>query len=161
MKKYSRYQLISPITGSKIYQSSSINKVANKCYQELKETGNTNDNTDFIILNIDTNEPFTYRLNNKKIQEEKNSQTQSDSQNINFLLASKIDELAANIKEINSEITNIKASIKNTRESKPETNLTDTNKMPENKDNQVKQETSNIPNQEPEKKIIENKCIIQ
>jgi hypothetical protein len=60
IKKTYCYQLISPILGDKIHESSSLNKAADKCYQEFKDTGIKSDQ--FVVLNIDTNEPFIFKL---------------------------------------------------------------------------------------------------
>jgi hypothetical protein len=113
MKRQYRYQLISPINGQKIYQTASLKKATEKCYKELKESGSLNNLKDnhFIVLNVDTNEPYTYKLKNKDMDAEKIQKYMDPTQNgggvdeedlakMNVILARKLDI-------VNSNITNI------------------------------------------------------
>jgi hypothetical protein len=80
MNKHNRFQLISPIIGNKIYQSSSFNKGAKKCYDELKGCGK-NDFNDFTIMNLDNYETFKFAIN-KREKHNHNLQQGGNIQNI-------------------------------------------------------------------------------
>jgi hypothetical protein len=125
MKKYHRYQLISPITGQKIYQATSIKKASDKCYKELKDSGFVVNNKDkqFIILNIDTNEPYIFKVKDKNIDFGKslNQQIQNggngeeikpeDLIKINANIADKITKIETNIQDMNTKINNLQTDI--------------------------------------------------
>lgn len=63
-KNRSKYQLISPIVGTKIYQTSSPEKGARHCYDELKLISGVNA-LDFTMMNIDTFETYKYGIADK------------------------------------------------------------------------------------------------
>jgi hypothetical protein len=67
MDRYNRFQLISPIVGDKIYQTSSIKRGAKKCFEELKGCGK-NDFNEFTIMNLDNFETYKFGINNKSSQ---------------------------------------------------------------------------------------------
>jgi len=56
-----KFQLIKPFVSDRIYQTSSMNKAAKKCYQEVKEANLTNIDT-FTMLNVDTKEKYVYQI---------------------------------------------------------------------------------------------------
>jgi hypothetical protein len=56
-----RYQLISPVVGNKIYQTSTAKKGAKKCYHELKGYGPIRD-TEFSVLNLDSYETYKFKI---------------------------------------------------------------------------------------------------
>ncbi len=64
---YHRYQLIYPYIGNTIYRSKSIDKVKNKCYNYLKNLTNIKfiKGGLFIIIDLDDNIIFTYKIKNK------------------------------------------------------------------------------------------------
>lgn len=63
IKKH-KYQLIYPIFGNKIYHTTSLKGGAQKCYDELKYLDVIQDNY-FIVLNIDTNETYKFKIDKK------------------------------------------------------------------------------------------------
>lgn len=69
MSKYHRYQLVSPIVGSKIYQAKSYSKGAKKCYEELKGCRNQNFN-EFTVVDLDDYQTYKFALN--KMEKHKN-----------------------------------------------------------------------------------------
>jgi hypothetical protein len=63
MKKNNNFQLIHPIVGNKIYQTS-FNKASKKCYDELNSLDFHN-HSYFTIINLDTKEVYTFKINKK------------------------------------------------------------------------------------------------
>jgi len=98
-KKF-KFRLVHPIIGTNIYQTSSVHKGVKKCYSELKLLDNL-DISYFSVQNIDTNETYTYKVNNKR------------------------HEIINTIKHIQNDINNINAridSIENKFEKKSNSN---------------------------------------
>ena len=67
-KQKRRYQLVYPYDGKKIYESSSLTKAAQKCYNELKQSVHYNVANKFTILDIDNFKKYDFALKNKNIQ---------------------------------------------------------------------------------------------
>ncbi len=61
-----KYQLLYPNVGSKIYKTKSFDKAIARCYQELKDSISFNNSVEkFVVLNIDTNEIYTFKIKSK------------------------------------------------------------------------------------------------
>lgn len=58
-----KYQLIHPIVGTRLYQTTSLKKGAQKCYDELKSFNNINARQ-FSIINADTYETYQFQIDN-------------------------------------------------------------------------------------------------
>nr|QBK88921.1 MAG: hypothetical protein LCMiAC02_00140 [Mimivirus LCMiAC02] len=65
--KYHRYRLTYPYIGNIIYRSKSINKVAKKCYNNLKNIKNIKYIQEglFIITDLNDNTEYKYQIKNK------------------------------------------------------------------------------------------------
>jgi hypothetical protein len=61
-----KYQLIHPIVGTRVYQTTSLKRGAKKCYEELKSLNNIN-SPSFTVLNVDTYETFKFRIDSTKV----------------------------------------------------------------------------------------------
>ncbi len=69
---YHRYQLTYPYIGNTIYRSKSINKVAKKCYNDLKNLTNIKyikyiREGLFIIIDLNDNIEYKFQIKNKMI----------------------------------------------------------------------------------------------
>ena len=62
-----RYQLIAPVHGDKIYQTTSLNKGAKKCFEELKGCGKNNFNS-FTVMNLDNYETYKFAIGGRHLQ---------------------------------------------------------------------------------------------
>ena len=56
-----RYQLVKPIVSNKIYEASTLNKAASKCYKEVKLNQIAGAST-FTMRNVDTNEITIWKI---------------------------------------------------------------------------------------------------
>jgi hypothetical protein len=56
-----KYQLIHPVVGTRVYQTTSLKKGAKKCYEELKSLNNI-DAAQFSVLNVDTYETYHFQI---------------------------------------------------------------------------------------------------
>jgi|694.fasta_scaffold71106_4 hypothetical protein len=90
-KQKIRYQLVYPYDGKKIYESSSLTKAAQKCYNELKQSVHYNVANKFTILDIDNFKKYDFALKKKNTQfggddnqaQQEPLQIQQNIQNIN------------------------------------------------------------------------------
>lgn len=57
-----RYHLVKPILSDKIYEASTLSRGAKKCFNELKQSGNSNASV-FVIRDIDTQQTYIYGIN--------------------------------------------------------------------------------------------------
>lgn len=64
MNKQHKFQLISPIIGEKIYQTNSIKKGVQKCYDELKAYGLSN-YKEFSVMDTQTYNKYRFAINQK------------------------------------------------------------------------------------------------
>lgn len=60
-----KYQLVYPVIGTRVYQTTSLKKGAKKCYEELKSLENINTSY-FTVLNIDTYETYKFQIDDKE-----------------------------------------------------------------------------------------------
>lgn len=98
-----KYQLIYPIVGTRVYQTTSFKKGAVKCYNELKSLNNINSSY-FTILNLDTYETYKFKINTK-LNPELNPKLNLDTN-----IQDTLNDLNIRVKKIEDTIFNSKNS---------------------------------------------------
>lgn len=61
-KERKRYQLVYPYDGKKVYETSSLNKGAKRCYEELKKTSHYQAADKFTIMDIDNFKKYEFAI---------------------------------------------------------------------------------------------------
>jgi hypothetical protein len=85
-----KFQLIHPFASNTLHYASSHISGAKKCMSELIHHDIINGNL-FVILNIDTNETFTFTFNNNKNNNKNNNSNNHDLYNKLHLLTQRVD----------------------------------------------------------------------
>lgn len=109
INKYSRFQLVSPVMGSKIYKAPSLNQGSYKCYQELK-AASISDWKEFAVMDVDTYEIFKFSRKNKLSGGEikppivpKHTLNGSTNTNVNPSLEQRVAQLEQSVKDIQNK----------------------------------------------------------
>lgn len=107
------FQLIAPVVGKKIYQTSSFEKGVDKCYKELKNfyNGDLSNISSFSVMNMGNYETYKFSISNKKKQN--NSATiMHGGSNIDDLLLNN-DKSKVSMEELSNRLMNLEMRMSN------------------------------------------------
>jgi hypothetical protein len=144
-----KYQLVSPIVGSKIYQAADYKKGAKRCYNELMGMGSMNSN-EFIMMDIDTYETYTYKIHRKNRPKQRGGNAENISiESVNKLIDSKIAPIENQLRKIVEKIKEPEIKKEDKEEiievTKDVPISVDVDKLPTNKPKVIKEDEIQFP----------------
>jgi len=107
-------QLVSPIVGNKIYQSSSFEKGVDKCYRELKNfyNGDLSNINSFSVMNMNNYETYKYSISQKNKPNNTNINMNGGGNRIDDLLLNN-DRSKLTMEELSNRLMNLEMRMSN------------------------------------------------